>query len=93
MRFSNQGVQGGLTVVSRDVLVRREPVGRHAADPREVQRHWGPQGAPVVAAPERVGPPPPNRPAPQVTTGRPDASDRQGRPERTDRPERQDRDA
>lgn len=102
LRFSNQGVQGGLTVIPSDVLGRREPVQRHAADPREVHRTWGQQSAPVVSAPERMGPPPrvtstvpaETRPLPPARNDNPDRGDRvlrSDRPERTDRFERNDR--
>ncbi len=103
VRYGNQGVPGGITVVPSDVLTRREPVGRHAADPREVQRTWGQQAAPVMTAPQRVGPPPrqsstvistnpaDNRPAMPARGDRPDAGDRNERGDRNDRNDRNDR--
>ena len=100
VRYSNQGLPGGVTVVPSEVLIRREPVGRHAAEHRDVQRHWGQQPAQEVPAPLRVGPPPPrvinntpweNRPAPPVRNERSDRSDRTDRIDWTDRNDRSDR--
>lgn len=51
--YSNQGVPGGVTVVPRDALVRREPVGRAVVSLPEGQR--GP--VTVVAPPAHVPPP------------------------------------
>lgn len=73
MRYGNQGQPGGVTVVPREVMVRREPVGRHAAGQQDAQRQWSQQPAQAAEPPQRVGPPPPrvtstvlpdNRPAP-----------------------------
>jgi hypothetical protein len=98
IRYGNQGVPGGVTVVPSDVLTRREPVGRHAADANEVQRNWGQQPAQVMTAPQRVGPPPPrvvstvpadNRPATPPRGDRPDRDERNDRSDRGPRGERE----
>lgn len=91
VRYNNQGVPGGVTVVPSDVLVRREPIGRHAADQAEVQRYWGQQPAQVIQAPQRVGPPPPAVMS-QPVENRPIAPSRNERPDRFERTERGDRD-
>ena len=86
VRYNNQGLPGGVTVVPSDVLVRREPVGRHAADHPDVQHQWSQQPARAAEPPQRVGPP-----APRVTNTVP-ADNRQPAPVRLDRQDRNDRD-
>jgi hypothetical protein len=98
VRYSNQGLPGGVTVVPSDVLVRREPVGRHAADHQDVQRQWSQQPAQAAEPPQRTGPMPPprvistvpadNRPGPVV---RPERNDRDSRDSRDGRGPRGDR--
>jgi len=54
--YSNQGVPGGVTVVPRDVLSRREPVARAVINVPEVQRAPGTTAPPapvVVVVPRR----------------------------------------
>ena len=62
--YGNQGVPGGITIVSRDVLVQRQPVARGALDPREVQRVHAQQPWQDVPPPAREVPVTTVRPAP-----------------------------
>ncbi len=75
--YSNQGVPGAVTVVPRDVLLRRQPVARAVVD-----EHMGPQRPDArgpVAAWETVAPPAVERtPRPVVV----DRDERRLRPER-----------
>lgn len=75
--YTNQGVPGAVTVVPRDVLVRREPVARAVISVPEMQRAPVTQAppAPVVAAPRRD---------PRADDGRPG---RNGPPARIGEPE------
>ena len=54
--YNNQGVPGAVTVVPRDVLLNRQPVGRGAIDAREWQRSRGQEPLPRAAPPEREAP-------------------------------------
>ena len=100
--YDNQGVPGGVTVVPRDVLVRRQPVGRAVVDDFRGPR-TGPQSGllvvppPVRDTPVRVGREPPGRVVPEPGGARPErgpmpAPDRRERgDDRQDRGDRGDR--
>lgn len=73
VRYNNQAVPGGVTVVASDVLLRREPVNRHAADAQEVHRHWSQQPVERTAPPARgdvVRTEPPRAEAPRIEAPR-----------------------
>ncbi len=95
--YGNQGVPGGVTVVPRDVLVRREPVGRSVVDNFRGPR-TGPQPAlvvvppPVRETPVRVGREPPVRVVPEPGGARPEREPASDRRDRSDRDPRNDRD-
>ena len=102
IRYSNQSAPGGVTVVPGEVLLRREPVGRHAAERQDLQRQWGQQPAQAVQAPQRMGPPPPsprvtstvpadNRPPPNTAPPLQSAPIRNERPDRVERSDRGER--
>jgi len=93
--YSNQGVPGAVTVVPRDVLVRREPVARAVIQVPEVHRAPVGSAPPVLPAPPVVGtppaaggrlPPPPYRDAmgDDGRGGRPGPDRRDGRDDRRD---------
>jgi hypothetical protein len=84
--YTNQGVPGAVTVVPRDVLVRREPVARAVVQVPEVQRApvstvappapsllGAVQPAPAGAAPQRAEPPRHDAP-PVIAPARPETA-------------------
>jgi hypothetical protein len=88
--YGNQGVPNAVTVVPRDVLVNRQPVGRSIIEPGERGRERGREPLEGVVPPERE---PGRMPGPRLQPlPRSDANDRNERPEWRDRPERNDRD-
>ncbi|MBK1715354.1 DUF6600 domain-containing protein [Rubrivivax gelatinosus] len=87
--YGNQGVPGGVTVVSRDVLVHRQPVARAVVDVdvgRRPLKHAEPTVLPVVPRSDADRRQPP--PSPRLATGNDDG--RRGANWPTRRPEPRD---
>jgi FecR protein len=88
--YGNQGVPNAVTVVPRDVLVNRQPVGRSIIEPGSRGPDRGREPLVGVVPPERE---PGRMPGPRLQPlPRADANDRNDKPEGRERPGRSERD-